>query len=77
MLKSFLLRIAGAGLLKKVVESLARGISEVWVIEYPKKRLPRDRIDETPNEFHEQDTLESKPVLPGFSCEAAELFHGL
>ncbi len=56
-----------------------RGLSEYWIISWPKRQLEVYRRDSTTltleliSTLYEPDTLQS-PLLPGFSCPVNEIF---
>ncbi|MBI1880218.1 MAG: Uma2 family endonuclease [Chloroflexi bacterium] len=53
---------------------LAYGTPMVWVI-YPQQRLVIiHNPDGTARTLHEADTLNGETIIPGFSCQVAEIF---
>lgn len=58
----------------KVQDYLAAGTQLVWVV-YPQQRLVIvHRPDGTAQTRREADTLSGETVLPGFSCQVADIF---
>jgi len=61
-------------MLKKISEYLAVGVSLVWVIDPPRRRIALYRPgDSFPVFFNEGEILENLPELPGFRCPVADL----
>jgi len=59
----------------KVYEYLEAGALMVWVIHPVRKTVSVYRPEELdPTVFHESETLEGFPELPGFRCAVAEFF---
>jgi Uma2 family endonuclease len=62
-------------ILKKIVEYLEAGVSLVWVIDPPKRRVALYRPgDVFPTFLNEGEILENLPELPGFRCPVADFF---
>lgn len=64
-------------LYEKINEYFERGVSEIWVVDYVKRRVHIFRADDDPVILTENDTLTSESVLPGFTCKIREFFLGL
>ena len=63
-------------LLVKVSEYFDAGVREIWVVDPELKTVQVFRPDAPPRTLRTSDVLESKDVLPGFSCSVAEVFIG-
>jgi Uma2 family endonuclease len=62
-------------MLRKISEYLAVGVSLVWVIDPPRRRLAVYRPGELfPFFLNEGEILENLPELPGFRCPVADFF---
>jgi Uma2 family endonuclease len=58
----------------KVQDYLTYGAQIVWVV-YPQQRIVIVHYpDGTARTLHEADTLSGETVIPGFSCQVAEIF---
>ncbi|MCC7423738.1 MAG: Uma2 family endonuclease [Planctomycetaceae bacterium] len=62
---------------EKISEYFERGVAEVWVVDYLKRRVHVFRADDDPIILAEGDIITSESVLPGFSCEVSGFFAGL
>jgi Uma2 family endonuclease len=62
-------------MLKKIVEYLEAGVSLIWVIDPPRRRVALYRPgDVFPVFLNEGEILENLPELPGFRCPVADFF---
>jgi Uma2 family endonuclease len=63
-----------AEVIEKVEEYLAAGIPLVWVIDPENEIVIIHRKDGSVAKLHKNDELSGENILPGFTCEVAELF---
>lgn len=53
---------------------LGAGVRLLWVVEPARRMIVVRRSDGTSDEYGAGDTLSGESVLPGFSCDVAEIF---
>jgi Uma2 family endonuclease len=64
---------AASGIQDKVQDYLAYGTSLIWVV-YPQQRIVIVHYpDGTARTLREADTLSGETIIPGFSCQVAEI----
>ncbi len=59
---------------EKIEEYLAAGIPLVWVIDPEIRIVLIHRKDGTVTKLHQNDQLSGEEILPGFTCNVADLF---
>jgi Uma2 family endonuclease len=59
---------------EKIEEYLAAGIPLVWIIDPENEIVFIHRKDGSVTKLHKNDDLSGEDILPGFSCNVAELF---
>ncbi len=63
--------------LEKISEYFAAGGRAVWVVDPEDKTVHVFRPDAKPRKLSGVDVLESRDVLPGFSCQVAQFFENI